>query len=141
MMTCPGVVRRVVSLEADLTRTVRPALIAFAIAAVIVLIVACSNVATILIGRTASRQRELAVRRALGASPFRLGASVLSESIVIFGYLAAFTSTIELATGVIILPERQTALIAGKPQRSRCSRTNGSASAWASAGTTSSTKD
>jgi putative ABC transport system permease protein len=78
-----GVVRRVVSLETDLTRAVRPALIAFAVAAAIVLVVACSNVASILIGRTASRQRELAVRRALGASPFRLVASVLSESIVI----------------------------------------------------------
>ena len=34
------------------------------------------------------------------------------EPFVLFGYLAAFTSTIELATGVIILPERQTALVA-----------------------------
>jgi len=34
------------------------------------------------------------------------------EPFVLFGYLAAYTSTIELATGVIILPERQTALVA-----------------------------
>jgi predicted permease len=78
-----GVVRRVASLEGDLTRAVRPVLIAFAVAAAIVLIVACSNVASILIGRTASRQREIAVRRALGASPARLMMSVLSESILI----------------------------------------------------------
>src|SRR4029079_8422776 len=78
-----GVVRRVASLEEDLTRAVRPALIAFAVAAGLVLIVACSNVASILIGRTALRQRELAVRRALGASPGRLVMSVFSESAII----------------------------------------------------------
>ena len=76
-------VRRVVSLEGELTRAVRPALIAFAVAAGLVLIVACSNVASILIGRTALRQRELAVRRALGASPGRLVMSVFSESLII----------------------------------------------------------
>src|SRR5258708_6464353 len=54
-----GVSRRVASLEGDLTRAVRPVLIAFAVAGAIVLIVACSNVASILIGRTASRQREI----------------------------------------------------------------------------------
>src|SRR5258708_4555369 len=78
-----GVSRRVASLEGDLTRAVRPVLLAFAVAGAIVLIVACSNVASILIGRTASRQREIAVRRALGASPGRLMMSVLSESILI----------------------------------------------------------
>jgi probable F420-dependent oxidoreductase len=34
------------------------------------------------------------------------------EPFVLFGYLAGFTTTIELVTGVIILPERQTALVA-----------------------------
>ena len=75
--------RRVSSLQDETTRAVRPVLIAFALAAVIVLVVACSNVAAILIGRTAARGRELAVRRALGASPSRLALSVFSESVVI----------------------------------------------------------
>ena len=34
------------------------------------------------------------------------------EPMVLFGYLAGITRTIELATGVIILPQRQTALLA-----------------------------
>lgn len=71
------------SLHAVVTGGVRPVLIAFAFAASIVLIVACSNVASILIGRTVARERDLAVRRALGASPGRLMMSVLSESAAI----------------------------------------------------------
>jgi probable F420-dependent oxidoreductase len=39
-------------------------------------------------------------------------ATAFHEPFVLFGYLAALTSTIELATGVIILPQRQTALVA-----------------------------
>jgi putative ABC transport system permease protein len=96
--------RRVASLQAEITQGVRPALIAFAVAAVIVLMVACSNVATILIGRTASRRRELAVRRALGASPARLLMTVLSESIVIA--VAGAAGGMLLAVTAIRLVER-----------------------------------
>lgn len=38
--------------------------------------------------------------------------TVFHEPFVLFGYLAGFTRTIELVTGVIILPQRQTALVA-----------------------------
>ncbi|MCY4531753.1 MAG: LLM class flavin-dependent oxidoreductase, partial [Gammaproteobacteria bacterium] len=38
--------------------------------------------------------------------------SLFHESFVLFGYLAGLTSTIELVTAVIILPQRQTALVA-----------------------------
>jgi predicted permease len=58
-------------------------LLAFSAAGAIVLLIACANVATILIGRTVSRQRELAVRRALGASPSRLLLTVVAESMVV----------------------------------------------------------
>jgi predicted permease len=73
----------VVAVQESLVGAVRPVLLAFGAAAAIVLLIACANVATILIGRTVSRQRELAVRRALGASPARLLLSVVAESVVV----------------------------------------------------------
>ena len=57
----------------------------------------------------------------LGAHPDRFGdkfrapythQSVFHEPFVLFGYLAALTTRVELATGIIILPQRQTALVA-----------------------------
>lgn len=74
---------RVDALEDSLVGPVRPVLLAFTAAGAIVLLIACANVATILIGRTVSRQRELAVRRALGASPSRLLLSIVAESLVV----------------------------------------------------------
>jgi predicted permease len=74
---------RVDRLEDALVGSVRPVLLAFTAAGAIVLLIASANVASILIGRTLSRQRELAIRRALGASPGRLFASVVYESLVI----------------------------------------------------------
>jgi putative ABC transport system permease protein len=74
---------KVESLPDALVGSARPVLLAFTAAGVIVLLIASANVASILIGRTLARQRELAVRRALGASPGRLLASVISESLLI----------------------------------------------------------
>ncbi len=62
---------------------IRPVLLAFGGAAVVVLLIACANVASILIGRTVARRRELAIRAAIGATRARLFATVLSESLVI----------------------------------------------------------
>jgi predicted permease len=70
-------------LEDAVVGSVRPVLLAFAVAGALVLLIACANVATILVGRTLGRQRELGVRRALGASSAQLLASVVSESLVI----------------------------------------------------------
>ena len=74
---------RVESLYEALVKEARPVLVAFAAAAAVVLLIACANVATILIGRTIARRRELGVRSALGASRVWLFATIFSESILI----------------------------------------------------------
>jgi putative ABC transport system permease protein len=61
----------------------RRMLIAILVGALLVLVVACANVATLFIGRDVSRQRELGARMAIGASRGQLVRSVLVETLLI----------------------------------------------------------
>ena len=97
-----GLALRLEPMHQDLVADVRPTILALMGAVAFVMLIACANVANLLLVRAAARERELAVRAALGGSRMRLIRQLLAESLLLAA-LATVAGMILARFGIDVL--------------------------------------
>jgi putative ABC transport system permease protein len=103
-----GIRAAVYPLQDEMMGPARPALIALLVSVAFILLIACVNIANLLLARATARQPEVGLRAALGAEPGRLVRQILTESLLLS--VLGGTLGILLAVGGVEILKRLAAL-------------------------------